>query len=183
MRGVTREYGETLFVLGGHRTFVLLSIVFAILWLKKNKVRETRSRIRFSILDRIPSQSRQMNELVGISDEVCKNNLRMDRNSFQQLCYLLHDIGGLRNSRYVKLQEKVAVFLSILAHLSKNRSLKYQFKRSGQTVSKHFHSVLRSILKLHSLILSEPQPVPEDIIDTRWGCFKVNKSSGTLYNL
>ncbi|KAL8521937.1 hypothetical protein ACS0TY_012189 [Phlomoides rotata] len=96
MRGVTRDFGETLFVLGAlrHRTFVLLAIVFAILWLKKSRVRETRRRIRFSILDRIPSQIRQMNELVEISDEVCKNNLRMDCNSFQRLCYLLHDVGG-----------------------------------------------------------------------------------------
>ncbi|KAL8470586.1 hypothetical protein ACS0TY_033220 [Phlomoides rotata] len=91
----------------------------------------TKHRIRFSVLDRIPSQIRQMNELVGINDEVCKNNLIMDRNSFQRLCYLLHDIGGLQNSRYVKVQEKVAIFLSILAHHSKNRSLRYKFKRSA----------------------------------------------------
>ncbi|KAL8525276.1 hypothetical protein ACS0TY_014779 [Phlomoides rotata] len=121
----------------------------------------------------VRTQSRQMNELVGISDVVCKNNLRMDRNSFQRLCYLLHDICGLQNSRSVKVQEKVAIFLSILAHHSKNMSLKYQFKRWGQTISKHFHSILRSVLKLHSLLLSEPQPVPEDSTDTRWGCFKV----------
>ncbi|KAL8516049.1 hypothetical protein ACS0TY_014647 [Phlomoides rotata] len=52
------------------------------------------------------------------------------------------------------------------------RRYSIEFKRSGQIVSKHFHSVLRSVVKLHSIILSEPQPVPEDNTDTRWGCFK-----------
>ncbi|KAL8477241.1 hypothetical protein ACS0TY_029509 [Phlomoides rotata] len=42
----------------------------------------------------------------------------------------------------------------------------------GQSVSKHFHSILQSILKLHSLLLTEPQPVPKDSTDLRWGCFK-----------
>ncbi|KAL8476598.1 hypothetical protein ACS0TY_029046 [Phlomoides rotata] len=113
-----------------------------------------------------------MTELVHLSDEDCKNNLRMDRAAFHRLCQLLYDLGGLRNSRYVNVQEKVAVFLSILAHHTKNRSLKYQFKRSGQTISKHFHSVLRSVLKLHYLLLTEPQPVPDDSTDPRWGSFK-----------
>ncbi|KAL8513587.1 hypothetical protein ACS0TY_012891 [Phlomoides rotata] len=80
--------------------------------------------------------------------------------------------GGLGNSKYVTVQEKVAMFLSILAHHTKNRSVTFQFKRSGQTVSRYFHSVLRSVLRLHSLFLVQPQPVPDGSTDTRWGKFK-----------
>ncbi|KAL8503755.1 hypothetical protein ACS0TY_022465 [Phlomoides rotata] len=45
---------------------------------------------------------------------------------------------GLRSSRNITVSEKVAMFLCILAHHTKNHCVKFQFKRSGQTVSKHF---------------------------------------------
>ncbi|KAL8519049.1 hypothetical protein ACS0TY_010119 [Phlomoides rotata] len=109
-----------------------------------------------------------MNELVEVSDEVCKNMVRMDRLAFSRLCSLLQDLGGLTNSKYINVQEKIVMVFSILAHHTKNRSIKFQFKRSVQTMSKHFHSVLKSILKLHSLFLVQPEPVAEDSEDPRW---------------
>ncbi|KAL8545813.1 hypothetical protein ACS0TY_005798 [Phlomoides rotata] len=113
-----------------------------------------------------------MADLLDVSDEDCRNKLQMDRNSFYRLCYILQTIGGLKSSKHINVFEKVAMFLSILEHHSKNRCVKFQFKRSGQTVSQEFHSVLRSVLKLHSLLLVKPLPVPEDSNDTRWGKFK-----------
>ncbi|KAL8536393.1 hypothetical protein ACS0TY_011854 [Phlomoides rotata] len=50
----------------------------------------------------------------------------------------------VQSSKYINVYEKVAMFLSILVHHSKNRCVKFQFKRLGQIVSKQFHSVLRS---------------------------------------
>ncbi|KAL8470095.1 hypothetical protein ACS0TY_032821 [Phlomoides rotata] len=103
-----------------------------------------------------------MRDLVEVSDEDCKNKLWMDRSSFHRLCYLLQTIGWLNRSKYITVPEKVAIFLSIIAHHTKNRCVKFQFKRSGQTVSKHFHAVLQSVLKLHNILLVKPQPVPDD---------------------
>ncbi|KAL8461844.1 hypothetical protein ACS0TY_033074 [Phlomoides rotata] len=80
--------------------------------------------------------------------------------------------GGLGNSKYVTVQEKVAMLLSILTHHTKNRSVTVQFKRSGQTFLTYFYSVLRSVLRLHSLFLIQPQPVPDGSTDPRWGKFK-----------
>ncbi|KAL8524666.1 hypothetical protein ACS0TY_014318 [Phlomoides rotata] len=82
------------------------------------------------------------------------------------------ECGWTKPSKYINMYEKVVMFLSILAHHSKNRCVKFQFKRSGQTISKEFHSVLRSVLKLHNLLLVKPHPVPNDSNDTRWGQFK-----------
>ncbi|KAL8486027.1 hypothetical protein ACS0TY_028072 [Phlomoides rotata] len=45
-------------------------------------------------------------------------------------------------------------------------------KRSGQTVLKHFHAVLRCVLRLHNVFLVTPQPIPDDSTDERWGKFK-----------
>ncbi|KAL8520915.1 hypothetical protein ACS0TY_011460 [Phlomoides rotata] len=72
----------------------------------------------------------------------------------------------------VTVPEKVAMFLSILAHHNKNRCVKFQFKRSGQIILKHFHAVLNCVLRLHDLFLVKPQPIPEDSTDLRWGKFK-----------
>ncbi|KAL8528652.1 hypothetical protein ACS0TY_006193 [Phlomoides rotata] len=70
------------------------------------------------------------------------------------------------------------MFFSILAHHNKNRCVKFQFKRSSQIVSKHFHAVLNCVLRLHDLFLVKPQPIPEDSTDQRWGKFKKQRRSG-----
>ncbi|KAL8493331.1 hypothetical protein ACS0TY_024520 [Phlomoides rotata] len=95
----------------------------------------------------------------------------MDRDTFHKLCDMLQSFGGLKSSRRVTVIEKVAMFLSILAHHTKNRCVKFQFKRSGQTVSKHFHAVLHCVLRMHSLLLVKPKAVTEDSTDVRWQKF------------
>ncbi|KAL8512771.1 hypothetical protein ACS0TY_019050 [Phlomoides rotata] len=158
------------------RTLVVFVFVFgfAILWWNKYVLGRLRSPRRFSLLDSMPGQIRSLHDLVYANDDDCKDALRMDRAAFGGLCDLLQTIGGLRNSKYVSVQEKVAMFFSILAHHTKNRSIKFQFKRSGHTVSKYFHSVLQCVCKLHLLFLVEPEPIPDDNTDPRWQDFKTS---------
>ena len=59
---------------------------------------------------------------------------------------MLKNRGGLRASRYLQIDEQVAMFLHILAHHVKNIVIKFQFMRSGETVSKYFHNVLYSVI-------------------------------------
>ncbi|KAL0438707.1 UNVERIFIED_CONTAM: hypothetical protein Slati_2353700 [Sesamum latifolium] len=94
----------------------------------------------------------------------------MSVDAFCRLCYLLEQLGGLKDTKSGK--EQVAIFLSILAHHTKNRVVKYNFKRSGRTISKHFHAVLNAVLKLHPVLLATPQPVTEDNTCSRWRWFK-----------
>ncbi|KAL8479155.1 hypothetical protein ACS0TY_026130 [Phlomoides rotata] len=108
---------------------------------------------------------------IDVSDDDCRDQLRMDRATFHKLCYMLQSVGGLKTSRRVTVTEKVAMFLSVLAHHTKNRCVKFQFKRSGQTVSKHFHAVLHCVLRMQSLFLVKPHPVTEDSTDVRWQKF------------
>ncbi|TXG62851.1 hypothetical protein EZV62_009845 [Acer yangbiense] len=44
--------------------------------------------------------------------------------------------------------------------------------RSGETVSKYFHNVLHSVIRLHGELLKRPEPIPENSIDERWKWFK-----------
>ncbi|KAL8461024.1 hypothetical protein ACS0TY_032489 [Phlomoides rotata] len=174
MRLISRNCAELCVVLEAirRRTIVVFVFAFAILWLSKYKLGRRRIRRRLSLVDRISTQLRHLRELLNVSDEVCKDAFRMDRVAFDRLCSLLHTLGGLPNSKYVSVQEKVAMFFTVLSHHTKNRSIKFQFKRSGHTVSKYFHHVLQSVMKLHQLFLVQPEPVPEDCPDPRWQDFK-----------
>ncbi|KAK2652572.1 hypothetical protein Ddye_012428 [Dipteronia dyeriana] len=44
--------------------------------------------------------------------------------------------------------------------------------RSGETVSKYFHNVLYSVIRLHWELLKRPEPVDENSTDERWRWFK-----------
>ncbi|KAL8495980.1 hypothetical protein ACS0TY_019918 [Phlomoides rotata] len=115
---------------------------------------------------------KNMSYLCEVSDEDYKDQLRMDRAAFHKLCFILQSVCGLKCSRRVSVSKKVAMFLSILAHHTKNRCVKFAFKRSGQTVSKHFHTVLNGVLRLHAMFLVKPQPIVEDDTDPRWQQFQ-----------
>ncbi|KAG8371301.1 hypothetical protein BUALT_Bualt13G0073500 [Buddleja alternifolia] len=128
--------------------------------------------VRYVMADRIPDQVSHMRRIVEYSDTSCVNNLRMNRNAFGRLCYLLEHVGGLIDSRHVNIPEKVCMFLSTLAHHKKNCIVKHDFIRSGHTVSKYFHAVLVALLKLYPLILVTPDPVQADSTDSRWKWFK-----------
>ncbi|KAL0456062.1 UNVERIFIED_CONTAM: hypothetical protein Slati_0945400 [Sesamum latifolium] len=96
----------------------------------------------------------------------------MSRNAFAKLCLLLQTQGGLEDSIHVPLSSQVAMFLSVLAHHKKNHTIKYDFIRSGRTVSKHFHRVLNTVLRLHPLLLAHPTPVPPHSNCPRWKWFE-----------
>ena len=87
-----------------------------------------------------------VHELVYKSDGTCVDQLRVNRLAFTNLCTMLENKGGLRASRYLQIDEQVAMFLHILAHHVKNIVIKFQFMRSGETVSKYFHNVLYSVI-------------------------------------
>ncbi|XP_073059836.1 uncharacterized protein [Primulina eburnea] len=135
--------------------------------------RSTRTRpVSYSMTQRISGQFSHLNMIIDAGDVQCMLNLRMNRNAFGRLCYLLMHLGGLADSRYVRVQEKVAMFLSILAHHKKNRVTSHDYMRSGQTVSAHFHEVMRALLKLYTLLLVKPTPVDANCDSEPWKWFQ-----------
>nr|XP_043616153.1 protein ALP1-like [Erigeron canadensis] len=54
----------------------------------------------------------------------------------------------------------------------KNREAKFQFRRSGETVSKHFNNVLNVVIRLENVFFRKPEPIPETSTDSRWKWFK-----------
>ncbi|KAL0342629.1 UNVERIFIED_CONTAM: hypothetical protein Scaly_1925500 [Sesamum calycinum] len=129
-------------------------------------------RCRYSLTTRMPDQTGRLYRLVSSNDETCLRNLRMDRNAFGRLCYILEQSGGVRPTKNVSVPEQVAMFLSVLSHHKKNCVVKHDFIRSGRTVSKHFHVVLNAVCKMHKVLLAKPSPIADDCSDPRWKWFK-----------
>ncbi|KAL8458306.1 hypothetical protein ACS0TY_035976 [Phlomoides rotata] len=144
--------------------------------LSLNNSRRMRPRVEtaqtYGMLSRMPDQIVHMNMIFLVSDADCNSNLRMDRNSFDRLYFLLRELGGLVDHRYVSVEEQVSIFLSILAHHKKNKVVKFDYQRSGQTVSHYVHTVLKAVLGMHTLFLVQPTPVPDDSTDPGWKLFK-----------
>ncbi|KAF7815179.1 protein ALP1-like [Senna tora] len=111
--------------------------------------------------------------LVYSNDNNCYNVLRMYRNTFDRLFSMLDEIGGLKPTKYMLVDEQVAMCLNILAHHAKNRVIQWNFGRSGSTISKYFNIVLKAIIRLNRVVLYKtPTAVPEDSTDQRWKWFK-----------
>ena len=114
-----------------------------------------------------------VNRLVYASDETCIEQVRMNRFSFFKLCEMLESIGGLKSSRVMLVDEQVTMFLHIISHHLKNWVIKHHFRRSGETVSRAFHSVLNAVIRLQDVLFKKPEPITADSSDTRWKWFKV----------
>ncbi|XP_057491383.1 uncharacterized protein LOC130777124 [Actinidia eriantha] len=112
-----------------------------------------------------------LNRLVHSDDTTCHDQLRVNRHTFMRLCHLLMQ-RGLQDSRDVCVAEKVAIFLWILSHHTKNRRTKFQFIRSGETVSRHFNAVLLAVLRLHDVLWFHPEPVLSNDPEDRWKWFE-----------
>jgi hypothetical protein len=115
-----------------------------------------------------------LNELIRKSDRKCISELRMDRRTFFILCEMLRDVGGLKATRNMTLEQIVAQFVYTLSHHLKNRTIGRFFFRSSETVSKQFNLCLLVVLKLQHLLLKIPEPIPENSTDDNWKYFKVN---------
>ncbi|XP_054820822.1 uncharacterized protein LOC129319784 [Prosopis cineraria] len=109
-----------------------------------------------------------LKRMISSSDVACYNLLRMHRSTFDKLCSMLTDVGGLKPCKNMLVDEQVAMFLHILAHHVKNRVIQHNFGRSGETISRYFNSVLTSMMRLGDMLLKKPEPVPEDSNDERW---------------
>ncbi|XP_047949262.1 uncharacterized protein LOC125195109 [Salvia hispanica] len=132
-----------------------------------------------------PAQEIHLDRLVGKTDTDCLVNLRMDRNTFGKLCRMFRELGLLRDKRFVCIEEQVAIFLGVLAHHKKNRIVRFNFMRSGHTISGYVHKVLKAVIQMQSRFIAKPDPIKEDCVDYRWKWFKgcLGALDGTYINV
>ncbi|XVF59148.1 hypothetical protein PTKIN_Ptkin07bG0252500 [Pterospermum kingtungense] len=108
-----------------------------------------RPRIRSYSLDFYAKRD-YVRRLLHDSDESCISQLRMNRAAFFKLCEMLKNIGGLKSTRNMLIDEQ----------------------RSGETISRHFHNVLNAVMHLQDHLFKKPEPIPTNSTDNRWKWFK-----------
>ena len=168
------------------RLYVHMMMCFAAIhnYLFENERRQAERRnLGQRVFSRLQIRSREIQRITRESDTNCVWELRMDRNAFAILCDLLKNRGGLLDDGNVTIEEQVATFINILAHPNKNRSIQVRFYRSGETISRYVHQVLRALLRLEDVLFVKPTPVPDDCTDSRWRWFKVTILTKLLYTL
>ena len=108
-------------------------------------------------------------------ETICKEQLRINIHGFNKLCHILSDEGGLVATKNVTIREIVALFLHILAHNLKNRTIKAKYARSGETISRQFHTVLQAVIKIGKKYIKQDHSVHYEK-DDQWKWFKVFKN-------
>ncbi|CAH9107358.1 unnamed protein product [Cuscuta epithymum] len=134
--------------------------------------RRRRTRGMRYIIDNHSKREGYFKRLVHGPEANCISQLRMSRAAFFKLCDMLVTKGGLRPTRHLIVEEQVAIFLLVLSHHHKNRTLITDFQRSGRTVSKCFSTVIHAVLQLHSTLYAKPQPITMECEDDRWRTFQ-----------
>ncbi|KAL3521071.1 hypothetical protein ACH5RR_019220 [Cinchona calisaya] len=94
--------------------------------------------------------------------------IRMGPETFKQLCELLQTNGGLQPTQKATIEEQVVKFLHILSLPATNGAVSYFYRHSGETISRHFHRVLRAVITLEDQFLRQPtgEQIPPEILDS-----------------
>jgi len=88
---------------------------------------------------------RWLNEVLRGHWKRCVNMFRMNITTLLTLCNDLETHYGLKPSRRMSLIEKVSMFLFTIAIGASNREVQERFQHSGETVSRCFKEVLKSL--------------------------------------
>ncbi|KAL6882103.1 hypothetical protein ACP4OV_011575 [Aristida adscensionis] len=112
-----------------------------------------------------------LKEMYDGSEVTCYDELRLTKRNFHDLCTILRERCGLGDSLYVTVEEKVAMFLLVVGHGIKMRLLRGTYKRSLETISRHFGDMLTAILSLTEEFIKLPEPAVQPPNDYKWKWF------------
>ncbi|XP_059636049.1 uncharacterized protein LOC132278265 [Cornus florida] len=86
----------------------------------------------------------------------CHELFRMEKHVFLRLCQELKRKDLLKDSREISVEEQMAIFLMTIGHNERNRMLQEQFQHSGETISRHFNTVLKALVTFSISIIVPP---------------------------
>ena len=107
------------------------------------------------------------------TDVECLFVLRMTRAPFYALCNLFRNRGLVPEKAGCTVEEQVAMFLHVVGHNQRFRVVHQSFRRSIETVHRHFHQVLYAIGELRSEMIKPPTPSihPKILGSHRWNLY------------
>ncbi|XP_020258341.1 uncharacterized protein LOC109834728 [Asparagus officinalis] len=146
-------------------TFSVMVIIFTFLTRIKCRRRSLRSGPSAEKMRREKARSELMSRIFEGYSDSCQNFVRMRQGAFMKLATLMRKQQLLKDSRHITVEEQLAISLNILGHKSKNRMMRTQFIRSGDTVSKYFNRVLEAISRIQGRFMKQaPNEVPQEIL-------------------
>ena len=114
------------------------------------------------------------------------NMLRMWRASFSMLVNTFRSKGLLEYSMHTTVEEQVAMFLHVVGHNQRFMIIHNTYKRSSETISRHFKQVLYDITEVRGEIIKAPIRKTSRKIHTspRWyQYFKVSITRISCHNM
>ena len=112
-----------------------------------------------------------LNKTYNGSETTCYDKLRLTKRNFHDLCALLREKCGLKDSIFMTVEENVATFLQIVGHGTKMRIMGSTYQRSIETISRQFSTVLSAILSLTGEFIKLPDPSITPPNDYKWKWF------------
>ncbi|GAV75064.1 LOW QUALITY PROTEIN: DDE_4 domain-containing protein, partial [Cephalotus follicularis] len=102
-------------------------------------------------------------ELLRGSDRQCIELMRMSREAYVRLCMHFRHKLWLHDSRYVLVEEKMAMFLTIIGHNERYVVIKRRFQYSSQIIHKYFHEILAAMMTFarEMIVTSTFDPNPD----------------------
>nr|XP_025877635.1 protein ALP1-like isoform X2 [Oryza sativa Japonica Group] len=138
-------------------TNLLLSMMAMIIRSRKRKRCSRREGIRYGpMVERDRKRIEYLETKIWWNDTTCINMLRLRRASFFRFCKLFRDRGLLEDTIHMCIEEQVAMFLHTVGHNLRNRLVRTNFDRSGETVSRYFNKVLHAIGELRDELIRPP---------------------------
>lgn len=86
-------------------------------------------------------------ELLRGSNTQCHQLMRLSRDAYVLLCNLFKERNWLQDSKHISVEEKIAMFLTILGQNDGFREIKYRFQHSLRTIHICFHEVLQGMMQ------------------------------------
>ena len=113
---------------------------------------------------------RTLNNIYNSTDAECISMLRMKRAPFFALCQTFRERSLVTDREGVSVEEQVAMFLHVVGHNQRFRVVYQSFRRSIQTVHKHFHQVLYAVGELRNDMIKPPSTAtdPKILGSYRW---------------
>ena len=107
------------------------------------------------------------------TDAECLSMLRMTRAPFYALCNLFRNRGLVPEKARCIVEEQVAMFLHVVGHNQRFMVVHQSFRRSIETVHRHFHQVLYDVGELRSEMI-KPSTAgihPKILRSHRWNSY------------
>ncbi|XP_042032170.1 uncharacterized protein LOC121778831 [Salvia splendens] len=138
---------------------------------RENKKRKEIESVLVVVEDLVRQQRQQSFLLLSLAEYFSRRRSSDDEDDTTMVTDLLWKIPEQIRRMDRMVEEQVSMLLSILAHHKKNRIIGFEYLRSGQTVSRYIHEVLRGVIGLHEVFMAKPTLVDDDCDNPRWKWF------------